>query len=71
MTLSSLPKVAKLLQMAAQNPGSVVDLRSSQPRAEQPSDPLDRLAKLADLKDRGVLSDAEFEAEKAKILGES
>jgi ABC-type multidrug transport system fused ATPase/permease subunit len=28
----------------------------------------DQLAKLADLKDRGVLTDAEFEAEKAKIL---
>jgi Short C-terminal domain len=31
----------------------------------------DRLAKLADLKERGVLSDDEFAAEKAKILGES
>jgi hypothetical protein len=62
---------AKLLQMAAQNPGSVIDLRSSQPQAEQASDPVDRLAKLADLKERGVLTDAEFEAEKAKILGES
>jgi hypothetical protein len=29
----------------------------------------DQLAKLADLKDRGVLSEAEFEAQKAKILG--
>ena len=28
----------------------------------------DQLAKLADLKERGVLSDAEFETEKAKIL---
>jgi hypothetical protein len=28
----------------------------------------DQLAKLADLKQRGVLTDAEFEAEKAKIL---
>jgi type VI protein secretion system component VasK len=28
----------------------------------------DQLAKLADLKDRGVISDAEFQAEKAKIL---
>jgi hypothetical protein len=28
----------------------------------------DQLSKLAELKDRGVLSDAEFEAEKAKIL---
>jgi hypothetical protein len=28
----------------------------------------DQLAKLADLKERGVISDAEFEAEKTKIL---
>jgi hypothetical protein len=28
----------------------------------------DQLAKLADLKDRGVLTDAEFEAQKAKLL---
>jgi hypothetical protein len=34
------------------------------------SDPLERLEKLADLHDRGVLSDAEFAAQKAKLLGE-
>ena len=51
-------------------PGSVVNLLSNQPAAST-SDPLDRLAKLADLKERGVLSDDEFAAEKAKILGES
>ena len=34
------------------------------------SNPEDRLEKLADLKERGVLSDEEFAAEKAKILGE-
>jgi hypothetical protein len=33
------------------------------------SDPLERLQKLADLRDHGVLPDAEFAAEKAKILG--
>ncbi len=31
----------------------------------------DELAKLADLKQQGVLSDAEFEQQKAKILGGS
>lgn len=31
-------------------------------------DPLDRLAKLADLHDRGALTDAEFAAQKAKII---
>jgi Short C-terminal domain len=33
------------------------------------ADPLDRLTKLADLHDRGVLNDSEFADEKAKILG--
>lgn len=32
-------------------------------------DPTDKLAKLADLHDRGVLTDEEFAAQKAKILG--
>jgi hypothetical protein len=32
------------------------------------SDPLDELKKLGDLKAAGVLTDAEFEAQKAKIL---
>ena len=54
---------------AAANPASVVSLSSGSPRRSG-SDPEDRLAKLADLKERGVLSDEEFEAEKAKILGE-
>jgi Short C-terminal domain len=33
-------------------------------------DPLERLQKLGDLRDRGILTEAEFAAEKAKILGE-
>lgn len=36
--------------------------------AAQP-DPVEQLTKLADLRDRGVLSDEEFAAQKAKILG--
>jgi hypothetical protein len=34
-------------------------------------DPVEQLSKLADLHDRGVLSDEEFEAQKARILSES
>jgi Na+-transporting methylmalonyl-CoA/oxaloacetate decarboxylase gamma subunit len=30
---------------------------------------VDQLAQLADLKEKGILNDAEFEAEKAKLLG--
>ncbi len=62
---------AQLLRMAEQNPGSVIDLRSSQSSAEQASDPADRLSKLAELKQQGFLTDEEFTAAKAKILDES
>ena len=61
---------AQLLQTAAENPASVVNLSSGSP-GRPGSDPEDRLAKLADLKERGVLSDEEFAAEKAKILKQS
>ncbi len=36
--------------------------------AADTASPADQLAKLAQLKDRGVLTDAEFEAQKAKVL---
>jgi hypothetical protein len=38
------------------------------PAAAPAADPLDQLKKLADLKAAGVLTDAEFDAQKAKIL---
>ena len=37
--------------------------------AEAAPDPIEQLTKLAALKDSGALTEAEFEAEKAKILG--
>jgi hypothetical protein len=43
----------------------------SQARSVAPVDVADQLTKLADLRDRGALSDAEFEAQKAKLLGTS
>jgi len=36
--------------------------------AAQESSPADELAKLADLRERGVISDAEFQQSKAKVL---
>ena len=39
-----------------------------QAAAESPSSTADQLAKLADLRDRGVISPEEFEREKAKVL---
>jgi hypothetical protein len=63
---------AQLLQMAAQNPESVIDLRSSQSPAEHASqDPVERLSKLAELKQQGALTEEEFAAAKAQILGDS
>jgi hypothetical protein len=37
--------------------------------AQQQADPVEQLEKLAALKEKGALTEAEFEAEKAKILG--
>jgi type VI protein secretion system component VasK len=36
--------------------------------ADSPASTADQLAKLADLRDRGVISDGEFERQKAKVL---
>jgi len=41
---------------------------AAQPAAAAP-DPIDQLKDLAELKDKGILTDAEFQAQKAKILG--
>jgi hypothetical protein len=41
--------------------------RSKPPKA----DIADQLTRLADLRDHGILSDAEFETQKSKILAES
>ncbi len=57
------------VQMAAGDPGSVMRMSTAGSSAAG-ADPLERLQKLADLHDRGALTDAEFAAEKAKLLGE-
>lgn len=50
-------------QMQAQMPGAASP-------AQQQADPVAQLEKLQALKEKGALTDAEFEAEKAKILGQ-
>ena len=40
----------------------------AQPAAAAAPDPIEQLTKLAELKDQGILTDAEFQAQKAKIL---
>ena len=42
----------------------------ARPAASTRTDPLDQLAKLAELRKSGVLTEAEFQAQKAKLLGE-
>jgi hypothetical protein len=66
----------KARAVAGQPPGTkVADASVPQAPAQvsQASKPnvVDQLSKLADLRDRGVLSQAEFEAQKAKLLAES
>jgi hypothetical protein len=40
----------------------------AQPAAAPPPDPLEQLQKLADLKSQGILTEEEFQAQKARIL---
>ncbi|MFN8216725.1 MAG: SHOCT domain-containing protein [Solirubrobacterales bacterium] len=59
-------------QFGAGSAGAMPDLSAfgfpAQPREE---DPVDKLAKLAELKEKGLLTEAEFNAQKARILGET
>jgi hypothetical protein len=48
--------------------GQVIPQAGAPAPAEPQESVADQLTKLADLKDRGVLTDAEFEAQKAKLL---
>src|SRR5437764_5668013 len=70
-------KVVELVTANAPAPGanimiggqSVADMMAQAQGGAPASDPTEQLSKLADLHDRGVLSDDEFAAQKAKILG--
>jgi hypothetical protein len=51
--------------------GAALAAQASMPAVETapaPGSEVDKLKELADLRDRGALTDAEFEAEKAKLL---
>jgi hypothetical protein len=50
---------------------SEMDLRRYVQDAARPSGMADGLAKLADLRDRGAISDAEYEVAKSQLLGQS
>jgi hypothetical protein len=63
--LASVPSTpAAQPRAAGPEPVSVQPMRTASP------DPLDRIAKLAHLRDSGALTNEEFEAQKAKLLAE-
>ena len=64
------PRVAEALELAAKIRSRSDGEPPSAPQAPATADPLDELKKLADLRDRGALTAAEFEAHKAKLLGQ-
>jgi len=71
------PAGAPVLSMSAGSPPAAAGPQPGGPRfgGPQPAgapaqDPLDRIAKLAQLRDSGALTNEEFEAQKAKLLGE-
>ena len=76
-TVIDSQKVVELVTANAPAPGanimiggqSVADMMAQAQGGAPASDPSEQLSKLADLHDRGVLSDDEFAAQKAKILG--
>jgi hypothetical protein len=75
-TVGALPEpVSRMKEILAQARGDIaadqVAARSAQDAHPASDDRLDRLAKLADLHDRGALTDEEFAAEKVRILADS
>ena len=63
LTEAACEKTAKSLPAAAPEP-------VEQAQAATPTSVADELAKLAALRDRGIITQAEFDAQKAKLLGE-
>jgi hypothetical protein len=56
-------------QAAAQQQAMAQQTAAQQAAAPAGDDKIEQLEKLADLKDRGILNDQEFETEKRRILG--
>ena len=61
-------KMHERAEAAAQAQQKAFDEYVKQAAGSSGGNSADELAKLADLKSKGVLTDAEFEAQKAKIL---
>jgi hypothetical protein len=52
------------------SPPLIAAARPIPPRRAADRDPLERLARLGDLRDRGIVTEAEFEEQKRRLLGE-
>jgi hypothetical protein len=48
---------------------AVAPVQAAPAAAPAAGDPIEQLERLGELRDKGVLTDAEFEAQKAKLLG--
>ncbi|WP_393053996.1 SHOCT domain-containing protein [Streptomyces sp. LN549] len=59
-------------QMAAEQPRQETQAQPAQQQAAEPpvDDLISRLERLAELKKQGILTDAEFEAQKTRLLAE-
>ena len=57
-------------QEAAQQPAPVQQAPRPLRQPDGSDDPIDKLKELAQLKDQGILTEAEFDAQKAKILAQ-
>jgi hypothetical protein len=67
---ANAPAPGSNIMIGGQNLGDMM-AQAQAAGAQAAADPTEQLAKLADLRDRGVLTDEEFAAQKAKILGTS
>jgi Phospholipase_D-nuclease N-terminal/Short C-terminal domain len=71
-----VPFLGTLIYLITRPPGATPEERTAMDEASRefvakysPSDPAQQLQTLSDLHDRGKLTDAEFAAEKARVLG--
>jgi putative oligomerization/nucleic acid binding protein len=64
-------QASKWADQGATQPGYMAPVETAPPQPAAPAQPdkIQQLKELAELKDSGVLTQAEFDAEKAKILG--
>jgi hypothetical protein len=66
-----IPRDPAKLGISITGPGSDALAALLTPKPASTADIADQLTKLADLRDRGILTEAEFETEKAKLLAAS